>query len=87
MAIRGRIKQETKDRMIEMAAGEYSVEEIAEETGASEKQVTSVLESYAASQADEGEEVDASYVEVGSAEFWKGRYLDAHAKLVENNLA
>lgn len=83
MAIRGRISQEVKQKMIEMAAGEASLEEIAEETGAIVKQVTGVLEKFAGDESDE--EVDASYTE-NKTEFWKGKYLDAHALLVEHGI-
>lgn len=75
MAIRGRIKTEIKGKIVEMAEGDYSIEDIAKKTGASVKQVISVLEKHNGTVGSESPEIN-----------WKEKYLSAHVKLVEHGI-
>lgn len=82
MAIRGRIKTEIKLKMIEMAEGESSIEDIAKETGASVKQVINVLEKYEQSETGDEPEIET----IDSNIDWKEKYIQAHIKLVEHGI-
>lgn len=90
MAIRGRIPQKVKDEIVEMAGREISTEKIAEKTGASEKQVESIVAAFLAEENSEGEEEQAEAAEESEtdmADFWKQKYFSAHETLVLNGLA
>ncbi len=80
MAIKGRIKTEIKEKMVEMASGDFSIEEIAQETGASIRQVESVLQKASDSIEEEQIEEQSGLVD------WQQKYIEAHIKLVEHGI-
>lgn len=81
---KGRLKNVVIEEIKNLAVEGVDVSKIAKKTGATEKQIERIL----ASDSEQKEEAKSDEMtDSDLAIFWKGEYLAAHAKLVENGIS